>query len=571
MISLLALTASLLSDPAAKGAAPDVIYYNARFVTVDPKFSIAEALAVRNGAILAVGDMDAVQRAADPNAQLVSLGGKTVLPGLIDSHVHPTDAAIYEFDHPVAEMDNIADVLRYIVTRTAAVPRGQWIKIEQVFVTRLRDQRFPTRRELDSVAPDHPVAFLTWPDASLNTAALRALKIDKDYRIPEGETGRVERDSDGNPTGMLRNCAHLVRFPDPARVPAMDERLAKLRELLADYNHVGITSIVDRDAFDAGIEQYAALHKRGELSCRVYLSYHVDGHRPLDEVDAQVRRAAGHELRRPDDMLRLGGVKVYLDGGMLTGSAYMREPWGVSRIYSITDPAYRGLLLIQPDQLEAVIRKTFEKRLQFTAHSVGDGAVHVLLDAYQRVLERKDFRALRPCLTHANFMSAEAIATMRKLGIVADLQPAWLLLDGRTLLDQFGEERLRFFQPYKSLFDAGVIVGAGSDHMQKIGSMRSVNPYNPFLGMWITLARNPRGLEYSLHAEERISREQAIRLYTINNAWLTLDETRKGSLEPGKLADFIVIDRDILSCPLESIPETQVERTYLGGKLVYSR
>jgi len=154
---------------------------------------------------------------------------------------------------------------------------------------------------------------------------------------------------------------------------------------------------------------------------------------------------------------------------------------------------------------------------------------------------------------------------------VVDLQPDWLWLDGATLQKQFGNERTKYFQPYKSLFEAGVPVGGGSDHMQKIGSLRSINPYNPFLGMWIALTRQPRWTDQPLRPEQRITREQAIRLYTINNAYITFAEKEKGSLETGKLADLIVLDKDILTCPIEEIKGIQVERTYLGGKLVYER
>ena len=167
-------------------------------------------------------------------------------------------------------------------------------------------------------------------------------------------------------------------------------------------------------------------------------------------------------------------------------------------------------------------------------------------------------------------MSREAIDRMKSLGVVADLQPAWLWLDGATLRKQFGDERLAYFQPYRSIFEAGVVVGGGSDHMQKIGGLRSVNPYNPFLGMWITLTRQPRWTDEPLQPQERLSREQAIRLYTINNAWLTFEEQHKGSLERGKLADLIVLDRDILTCPVAEVKDIQVLRTYLGGRLVHS-
>jgi hypothetical protein len=151
------------------------------------------------------------------------------------------------------------------------------------------------------------------------------------------------------------------------------------------------------------------------------------------------------------------------------------------------------------------------------------------------------------------------------------MQPDWLWLDGATLRKQFGNERMAGFQPYKSLFDAGVTVGGGSDHMQKIGSLRSINPYNPFLGMWIAITRRPRWTDEPLHPEQRITREQAIRLYTINNAYLTFEEKEKGSLEPGKLADFIVLDRDILTCPVDEIRTIQVTQTYLGGRVVWSQ
>jgi predicted amidohydrolase YtcJ len=152
-----------------------------------------------------------------------------------------------------------------------------------------------------------------------------------------------------------------------------------------------------------------------------------------------------------------------------------------------------------------------------------------------------------------------------------DIQPAWLYLDTRTLVGHFDYDRLRYFQPLRSLFQAGAIAGGGSDHMQKIGSLRSVNPYNPFLAMWVTLSRRAKNYDGTLHLEEALSREQAIRFYTINNAHLLFREKQTGSLEPGKLADLIVLDRDLMTCPLDDVKATQVLQTYLGGKLVFQR
>jgi predicted amidohydrolase YtcJ len=262
---------------------------------------------------------------------------------------------------------------------------------------------------------------------------------------------------------------------------------------------------------------------------------------------------------------------MYLDGGMLTGSAYMQKPWGVSKIYAIDDPSYRGVLFIPPERLVPIVRTTVENDLQFTAHSVGDGAVQTLLDAYESVNKDTPIAPTRPSITHSNFMSRESIDQAARLGVSVDIQPAWLYLDTRTLVAQFGTERLRYFQPLRSLFEASVTAGGGSDHMQKVGSLRSINPYNPFLGMWVTIARRAKGYEGSLHPEEALTREQAIRFYTINNARLLFLEDQVGSLEVGKLADFIILDRDILTCAEDEIREIQVLATYLGGKLVYER
>ena len=234
------------------------------------------------------------------------------------------------------------------------------------------------------------------------------------------------------------------------------------------------------------------------------------------------------------------------------------------------DPNYRGMLYIQPEPLYRAVRLALQNDLQFTAHSQGDGAVRALIAAYERVNKEFPVRPQRPCITHSSFMSPEAIEKMRELGIVADFQPAWLERDGATLQSHFGNARLRYFHPYKSLFEAGVTVGGGSDHMQKIGSMRAINPYNPFYGMWVTLSRQPRNAQSALHPEERITREQAIRLYTTNNAFIMFAEKEKGSLEPGKLADFIVLQQDILTCPLDQVKAIQVAQTWVGGKRVYA-
>lgn len=560
---------------AAAGAGPgaDLILHHGRIVTVDRHFSIAEAMAVRDGRIVQVGrDGDVLQRRG-PGTEVMDLEGRPVLPGLMDSHAHPADACLTEFDHPIPQMEAIPDVLEYIRARARVVPEGEWIQVRQVFITRLREQRYPTRAELDAAAPGHPVLFSTGPDASLNSLALKASGIDRDFKVSDGGSGFAEKDpATGEPTGILRNCSRYVKVKTSRRGPTREEKVERLRALFADYNAVGLTSVGDRDASPDEIETYEALRAAGGLSVRASLSHHVDSIGPLDRILENIRQVSRHPLfTGRDDRLRIIGIKTYLDGGMLTGSAYMRQPWGVSAIYGITDPAYRGVRFIPADRLEAMVRATVQCGLQFTAHSVGDGAVHALLDAYAAVDKDLPVRPTRPCISHSNFMSREAVEESARLGVMLDIQPAWLYLDAHTLLKQFGPERLRYFQPLRSIFEAGGVAGGGSDHMQKIGSLRSVNPYNPFLGMATAVTRKARMLERPLHPEESLTREQAIRFYTINNARILACDDRLGSLEPGKQADFIVIDTDLLTCPDDRIAGTQVLQTYLGGKLVYRR
>ena len=551
---------------------PDLILHHGKIVTVDAKFSIAEAVAIRDGRILKVGSNHDVLALKTTATRVVDLDGKPVLPGLIDSHVHPSDASMIEFDHAIPEMETIQDVLDYIRGRAAVLKEGEWIQVRQVFITRLREQRYPTRDELDRVAPRHPVMFATGPDASLNSLALKLSGMDKNFQVTDGGPGHIEKDPDsGEPTGIIRSCTRLVKIQQNGLQPSDEDRKRKLLELLDDYLSVGLTSIGDRDASEDEIQRYRELHQDRKLKLRVSLSQHIETIGDLEAVESSIRKVAGDPLVKGDAWLKIIGIKTYLDGGMLTGSAYMREPWGVSKLYSITDPKYRGVLFIPKERLLPIVKTTLECGLQFTAHSQGDGAVHTLLDVYEELDKTWPVRQKRPCITHSSFMSAEAVQKVAKLGVVLDLQPAWLYLDTRTLVGHFGYDRLSFFQPLHSLFQAGAMIGGGSDHMQKIGSIRSVNPYNPFLAMWVTVTRKAKGYEGALHLEQALSRKEAIRFYTANNAYLLFQEKETGSIETGKLADLVVLDTDILKCPVDEIRNTRVLQTFVAGKLVFER
>lgn len=553
-------------------AAPAVILHHGRVVTVDQKFSIAEAVAFDDdGRISAVGTSEEVLKLKGQDTKIIDLAGKTVLPGLMDSHVHP-GAAMTEFDHEIPTMETIADVLAYIAGRVKASKPGELILVRQVFITRLEEKRYPTREELDQVAPDNPVVFSTGPDSMLNSLALKLGGYHRDFKVPEGSAGKMEVDpGTGEPTGLLRSLGHNVKAPTSVKSATSEDTYRRTVELFRAYNEVGLTTVADRDSSLARVAEYEKMLKRGDLTVRMRVSPGIPTMSLWPACAKAIDEVVKHSRTQPDPMLQIIGTKAYLDGGMLTGSAWMLEPWGVSEAYGISDPDYRGVQKIAAERLRQLVEPVTAAGLQFTAHSVGDAAVQLLIDTYEEVSQKHSVRAARSSVTHCNFMHPDSIAKAARLGVCVDLQPIWLHMDGRTLTQHFGVERMARFQPLRACFDQGVVVGGGSDHMQKIGSFRSINPYNPWLGMWTAVTRKARKLDAPVHSENALTREEAIRLYTSNNAFLLKAETYSGSIEIGKLADLILLDRDPLTCPLDELPETRVLTTWLGGKVVFEK
>lgn len=550
----------------------DLILYNGKIITVNSDFSIQQAMAVKDNHILQVGNNKDILRLKANTTQVLNLDGVVVLPGFIDSHLHPCGACMTEFDHPIPQMDSVEEVTGYIRKRADALEDGEWIIVQQVFITRLREQRYPTKEELDRAAPNNPVVFRTGPDASLNSLALRLSNIDKDFSVTDGGPGYIEKDPEtGEPTGILRGCNRYIKSRSSGRKATENDRYQRLLALFKNYNSVGITNICDGAASESNLRLYQKMLTNRDLTVRVSAQYHIGTIGDIDEIQRRIRKVAENPLCKGGPMLRIIGIKTFLDGGMLTGSAYMLKPWGISKIYAIDDPNYRGVLFIPRERLLPIVQTVTECGLQFTAHTVGDGAVHTLLDVYEELSKTMPIRKMRHCITHSNFMSAESVQKAADLEVIPLVQPAWLYLDTRTLVKHFGYERLRYFQPLRSIFEAGGIAAGGSDHMQKIGSLRSINPYDPFLGIWIAITRRAKWYDGQLHPEEALSRKQAIRFYTINCAKALIQDKHVGSLKKGKLADFIVVDTNLLSCPVDDIRETQVLRTYLNGKLVYKR
>lgn len=546
----------------------DLVLTNGKIVTVDSEFRIVESMAVRDGRIIAIGKSDSLEPFIGERTKLLDLDGRMLLPGLIDSHTHPTGASMFEADHEIPPMDSIADVISYIRRRAKVVPKGEWIKLSQVFITRLREQRYPTRAELDMAAPNHPVVFRTGPDASANSLALQENGIDKEFAKAHPDNVMVDSET-GEPNGILRKFESVLKSQANSAEKSFTQKQRddRLVMLLDDYNRSGITGIIDRNSNDAARAQFGRLLDADRLNLRVRLSRSLSPRGDFEAIEERIASIASDPLfKTPDPQLGIIGVKCFEDGGMLTGSAYFNRPWGVSKIYGIEDPAYRGMQYIDTSRLEQLVRACAKRNLAFTAHCQGDAAVEALVSVYAIVNKEFPIAPTRSTITHSSFMSEKAIRKAAQLGVGVDLQPAWLYLDAKTLVAQFGDERLKYFIPLRSLFDAGVKAGGGSDHMQKIGSLRSVNPYDPFLGMWIAVTRSARWYDKPIHLEQALSREQMIRFYTINNAWLMRMEEEIGSLEVGKRADFIIVDRDLLECSTDDIRSTRVLSTWLDGE-----
>jgi predicted amidohydrolase YtcJ len=554
--------------------AADLLIHHASVVTVDEKSRIFEAIAIKDGRVLALGDDETIFKLRGSKTEVIDADGNSVLPGLYDSHVHPVSAAISELPAPLPNLKSLPDVFAYIRKQAATTPRGEWIVVRYAFPTRLTEGRFPTRAELDVAAPDHPVLYHAGPAGLVNSFALKISGITKE--TPNPPAGTVVKDPmTGQPTGMLRNAYRVLKgVPQESERASESAKRAAVKKLFQLYNAQGLTSIGDRNASRADLDLYLSLKEKNELTLRINVARSFDPSGTREEIVRKLEELPGKDRRGGptgvgDAWVQIGPIKLFLDGGMLNGSAYMRQPWPPGETYQIVEGNYRGLLFIKPEQLLIVLEEAAKRGWQMTAHTAGEGAMDVLVDAYDLVNRQTPIKDLRFCITHANFPSQRNLEICQRLGVCADVQPAWLWKDGTTLQKVLGDARLRWFQPYKTWMQYTTI-GGGSDHMIKLDSLQATNPWNPWLGMWITLARTTeRGTV--LTPSERLTREQAIRLYTINNAFLNHQEKEKGTLEVGKLADLIVLDRDFLTCHLSLIPQIQVTHTIVGGKVVFQR
>ena len=525
----------------------DVLYYNGKIITMWDKLPVAESIAIGGGRILAVGDTQMVGRQVGPQTRQIDLKGKTMLPGLIDSHVHPIMAALAERDGEIPVMRDFAELRAYVEKAVKTTAADKLVFVPKVYSTRLKERRYPTRWELDKFSGDHKVMLDNGYAAALNSAALAAVGITRD--TPQPEDGKIIIDAKtGEPSGLILGARRLVSGLLEQRTYSDEDRVWALSEMQKAYNRAGLTSVIDRAEGPEGIRAYQTLWAKGALTVRTNITMLLDGEAPLADLTRHIRTLTP-TTGFGDDFMRIGPLKIFLDGGILIGTAYLRAPYGEhTEVYGFHDPDYRGVLRVPRENITAMAKLADRLGWQMTAHTTGGASTDALLDAYEAADREQSIRDRRFTLTHANFVDQRAIERAKKLGVVIDMQPAWYHFDAPALATVLGPERMKFFQPYKSIFDAGVIVAGGSDHMIKFDDKLSTNPYNPFFGMWMVVSRKTTdGTVYN--PEQKLSREQALRMWTWNAAYLSFDEQIKGSIEPGKLADLVIIDRDYLTLP----------------------
>lgn len=546
----------------------DIVLYHGKVVTVDSSFSIRQAIAIKDGKILATGSDEEINRYIDAKTEKIDLDGRTVIPGLTDAHAHPVGASQSELTGEIPDVHSIKELLNWISSQADIKKPGDWIIHPKFFITRMLDMRQLTLRELDSVAPNHPVFLDGSFGGMVNTRALQVSNL-----LNSKHPGVLHSQETGKLSGLIHSSAFaLLSIPASKKLTDSEAETA-LQNLFREYNRMGITSICSGGGDESEYALYEKLKNKDSLTVRIFHNFVFRFKRGVN--DKEITNALdklGRKTGDGDNMLKVGAFKVVGDGGVLTGTAYLREPWGpkAKKIYGINDPHYRGNIFYTENDLVKLIDIAVKRGWKFTAHITGGGAVDTLLSAYEKISKTIDIADKRFSIIHGNFFTPSSIDKMASLGIYADMQPAWYLKDADLLNEVLGAERLATFHPYRTMIDKKIIINGGSDHMVKIDPDASINPYNPFLGMWSAITRKTeRGSTFN--PEQAITREETLKLYTINNAMASFEENIKGSLEAGKLADLVVLSNDILSCPADSIKSIRPTLTMVNGKIVFKK
>ena len=517
--------------------AADLILFNGKVVTMNQKLETAQAVAIQGDKIIAVGTDEQILAKAEAKTEKIDLRGKAVIPGLTESHSHITGAAESEFFEEIYIPTSVEDLLRYTAKKAETLKEGDWIYFRNTYPTRLREYRFPTLKELDAAAPRNPVFVDGAYAGQANSYAMKIAKIDEN--TPQPPVGEIVKDpATGKPTGLFLRAQSLVtRHYAGSRKLTHEQRLEALRKLTRNYNQLGITSVIEGGTTPDAVSAFNALYSRGELTLRMSYTIRPDITKPKEEIVKQVNSLIAL-IKTPEDWGKLHFLKAWVDGGILTGTALMREPYGATgslhrQVFGHTDPKFKGVITSDLETYTKAAEVAYELNLQMTAHCIGDGALDVLFDSYKRVNAKHPIKNRRWSAIHGDFTDETMMRWMAENGVMNIAQIAWFYKDGDILAKILTERTVKSFYPFKTMERLGVMAIGGSDHMVKWNPVESVNPYHPWLSMYAMVTRQTeRG--GVLFPEERISRESALKQYTWNGAYAIFSENQKGSIEPGK-------------------------------------
>lgn len=542
-----------------------LIFKNGKVITLDSQSKIAEAIAIRDGKILAVGSNAEMKPFQGEQTKVVSLDGKTVIPGLIESHVHALRAARGELIQPHQELNSVAEIQAWIREKVKEVPPGRWITVPRTDITRLKERRRPTPAELDAACSTHPVYMNIARKNVLNTRGFELIGIRK-----EGDTlagARVIFDEAGKPLMMEGGGGAISKLIPRETVPPEATREA-LKKLHAIYNSVGITSILERGSRVDEYREYELLKEQNELTVRMTMT--IREQLRSAEAVQEFTKKLGLITGDGDDWVRVGPLKISVDGGIHWGSTRLSEPYGEKRIkfYVLEDPDYRGDLAYSRELMAEIFEEGQKLGWQMCCHATGDGSVNEILSALEEVNQRLPVKGRRFCITHAYFPSDESVKRSSNLGVCYDTQTYLFYRDADAINQVYGPSWVNRFMGLKMFVDAGVPVAINSDHMNGFDPDHSMNAFNPFLALYIAVSR--RDIYGDVYGpQQKLSRELALRCMTSDAAYISFEEDKKGTLEPGKLADLVVLDRDYLTCPEEEIKQIKPLLTVLDGKVVY--
>ncbi|MDB5619389.1 MAG: putative Amidohydrolase 3 [Tardiphaga sp.] len=554
------MAGGVLGQPAwaqqADRTAPGLVLAGGKILTMDGRSTVAEALAIRDGRILAVGSDAAIRMLAGPQTRVIDLAGRTVLPGLIDTHTHFRAAGLGEYVVNLGAAKNVAGALELIKAFVAKKKPGEWIVTGGWHPpSQLAEKRYLTRQELDSVSPDNPVYLRTVGHfAMANSLALKQAGIDRTTSDPVG--GSFERDASGDVTGVLVETA----IPQVEKlVPAYseDDEIRQYTIAQKTLNSFGITSVVEgaTSAHDTRTLEKIALS--GAATVRVGTMFWPEPPADLAVWDA-IMNGNGTASGFGDEWLKLGGIKIFYDGGMTLKTAMMREA------YPDSHNDYHGVAQQTPERLRQLVSIANKYNWRVGVHVVGDLGIDQVLDALEAVDKEKSIRDRRFGLIHASLIRPEQVERAAKRGVRIDFQNVFMWDKAATVERFLGRPTADRAVPTKTMIDKMGLdnLGAGTDF--------PVNPINPFLNMYIMVTRkDPAGQVYG--PSEAISREQALRLYTSAASRYMFEEAQKGTLEAGKLADLVVLSADFMSVPEDQIKDIKAELTVVGGKIVFQR